>query len=215
MLYDTVIFDLDGTLLNTLPDLHSAVNYALIQSGYPERSLEEVRAFVGNGILNLIKRAVPFETAEEDMLSVFDCFKSYYKDHSNDQTAAYEGINELIARLKESDIKLGVVSNKAQFAVGDIMDHYFNGLFDVTYGECEGIPRKPAPDRVFEAIEALGGKKVLYVGDSEVDVETAKNAGLDSAMVTWGFRSVAELQAAGATVFADTAEQLYRIITGE
>jgi len=215
MLYDAVIFDLDGTLLDTLPDLHGAVNYALRESNYQERTLDEVRQFVGNGILNLIKRSVPHGTSEADMLSVFECFKAYYKNHSNDKTAAYDGINDLIARLREKGIKLGVVSNKAQFAVSDIMEHYFSGLFQVAFGECEGVPRKPAPDRVFEAAKALGAEKVLYVGDSEVDVETARNAGLDSVLVTWGFRSVEELKAAGAEVFASTADELYRIITGE
>ncbi len=215
MLYDTVIFDLDGTLLDTLPDLQSAVNYALEHHKFPTRTLDEVRAFVGNGILNLIKRAVPAGTNEEDMISVFECFKAYYKDHSNDKTAAYDGINELVVSLKEKGIKLGVVSNKAQFAVSDIMEYYFSGIFDIAYGECEGVPRKPAPDRVFEAIDMLGGKNVLYVGDSEVDVETARNAKIDSVFVTWGFRTVEELKAAGANTFAHTADELYRIIVGE
>lgn len=215
MIYDTVIFDLDGTLLDTLPDLHGAANYALEQNGFPKRTIDEVRAFVGNGILNLIKRAVPKGTSEADTLSVFECFKAYYKDHSNDKTAPYDGINDLVIRLRDEGIKLGVVSNKAQFAVSDIMEHYFGGIFDVAFGELEGTPRKPDPRRVFEAIEILDGKKVIYVGDSEVDVETARNADLDAVLVTWGFRSREELEAAGAKVFAHTAEELYRIIIGE
>ncbi len=215
MLYDTVIFDLDGTLLDTLPDLHGAVNHALEENGFPERTIDEVRAFVGNGIFNLIKRAVPAGASEEATLSTFESFKAYYKDHANDKTAPYDGIDRLISRLREKGIKLGVVSNKAQFAVSDIMEHYFGGLFDVAFGECEGKPRKPAPDRVFEAMGILGGERALYVGDSEVDVETAKNAGLDAVLVTWGFRSRSELEAAGAKVFAHTSDELYRIIIGE
>lgn len=212
MFYDTVIFDLDGTLLNTLPDLHSAVNYALREHSLPERSLEEIRCFVGNGILNLIKRAVPTGCDSITTESVFECFKEYYGKHSNDMTKPYDGISELVCRLRDEGVKLGVVSNKAQFAVTEIMKHYFGNTFHIALGEREGVPRKPSPDGVYDAINVLQGEKVLYVGDSEVDVQTAVNAGLDSVMVTWGFRSVEELRAAGAATFADTAEELYDII---
>ncbi len=212
MTYDTVIFDLDGTLLNTLPDLHGAVNYALRRHALPERTIDEVRAFVGNGILNLIKLAVPEGCGEGMVASVFECFKEYYGKHSNDETTPYKGVPELVTRLKEEGVKLGVVSNKAQFAVTEIMKHYFGDIFDVTLGEREGIPRKPAPEGVFDAVKALAGKKALYVGDSDVDVKTARNAGLDSVMVTWGFRSKEELTAAGASALADTADELYNVI---
>lgn len=214
-MFDTVIFDLDGTLLDTLPDLHAATNYALSKSGFPSRTLDEVRRFVGNGILNLIKQAVPEGTDEADTMVVFECFKTYYGEHSNDMTKAYEGIYELVERLKADKIKLGVVSNKAQFAVSAIMKHYFGDSFGISYGEREGVARKPCPDGVFDAIKALGGKSVLYVGDSDVDYKTAQNAGLDYVMVTWGFRDEKELRAIGAKVFAYNTEDLYRIIKGE
>lgn len=214
-MFDTVIFDLDGTLLDTLPDLHNATNYALSESNFPERTLDEVRRFVGNGILNLIKQAVPESASEEETMRVFECFKTYYKDHANDMTKAYNGIYDLIERLKADNIKLGVVSNKAQFAVSEIMKHYFGDSFGVAYGEREGVARKPCPDGVFDAIKALGGKSVLYVGDSDVDYKTAVNARLDYAMVTWGFRDESELVEAGAKVFAHNTDELYRIIKGE
>ncbi|MBQ7836715.1 MAG: HAD-IA family hydrolase [Clostridia bacterium] len=212
MIYDTVIFDLDGTLLDTLGDLHLAVSYALKLNGLPERTLEEVRAFVGNGILNLIKRAVPAGSSSEVVERVFADFKQYYKEHSMDNTAPYPGINKLVSDLKAEGIKLGVVSNKAHFAVTEIIEHYFSGMFDISLGERDGVRKKPAPDAVLEAVRVLGGKHILYIGDSEVDVETARNAGVDSVMVTWGFRTSEELEAAGATDFADDTDCLYRIV---
>ena len=130
-------------------------------------------------------------------------------------TKAYDGIYELVEKLKADKIKLGVVSNKAQFAVSEIMTHYFGDSFGVSYGEREGVARKPCPDGVFDAIKALGGKSVLYVGDSDVDYKTAQNAGLEYVMVTWGFRDESELRAVGAKVFAHSTEDLYRIIKGE
>ena len=212
MLYDTVIFDLDGTLLNTLPDLYGAVNYALSVHSLSERSLDEVRRFVGNGIFKLIERAVPSDCDNETINKVFSAFKTYYGAHSADMTAPYEGIPELVTRLKKEGVKLGVVSNKAQFAVTEIMKNYFGDTFHVSLGEREGVPRKPDPRGVFDAIKELDGKKVLYVGDSEVDYETAVNAEVDYVMVTWGFRFADELRAAGASVFAHTAEELYNIV---
>lgn len=213
MKYDAVIFDLDGTLLDTLGDLHLSVKYALENNGFPARTVDEVRAFVGNGIFKLIKRAVPEGTDASDTERVFADFKEHYAVHSRDNTAPYPGITELIERLKSDGVRLGVVSNKAHFAVKEIMDFYFGGIFDVVFGEREGIPRKPAPDAVLEAAEMLGGKKILYVGDSEVDVETAINAGLDHVMVTWGFRSEDALRSAGESRFVSSADELYGVIT--
>ena len=214
MKYDTVIFDLDGTLLNTLPDLHASVCYALEKNGMEGRTLDEVRRFVGNGIFILIKRAVRQGSTENEILQVFEDFKAHYKENSRVKTKAYDGVEELVAALKAEGCKLGVVSNKAHFAVCDIMEYYFKGLFHVAIGERDGVPRKPSPESVLEAIKALGGEKVLYVGDSEVDVETAKNAGLPMAAVTWGFRSEAELKAAGAELFAHNCNELFEIIKG-
>lgn len=213
MRYDTVIFDLDGTLLDTLSDLHASVCHALIKNGMAERTLDEVRRFVGNGIFNLIKRAVSDGCEEKTLETVFEDFKEHYKDNSRIYTKAYHGIDALLCQLKKRGVKLGVVSNKAHFAVVDIMEYYFNGIFDVVIGEREGVPRKPSPESLLEAAEKLGGN-VLYVGDSEVDVQTAKNAGLPMVAVTWGFRDKEELEAAGATVFAESAAELLDIIEG-
>ncbi len=212
MLYDTVIFDLDGTLLDTLPDLHGSVCYALEEYGLPVRTIDEVRAFVGNGILNLIKKAVPCGTDNNTVMQVFEAFKAHYKEHSKDKTAPYEGIISLVDRLAADGVKMGVVSNKAQFAVSEIMKHYFGERFGVCFGEREGVARKPDPAAVLEAAELLDGTNVLYVGDSEVDVETARRAKLPCVAVTWGFRSRWALAKAGAEIFADTAEELYNII---
>lgn len=215
MFYDTVIFDLDGTILDTLPDLHSAVNHALTSHSLPTRTMDEVRRFVGNGILNLIYRAVPDGCDEVTTLSVFEEFKTFYRHNSANLTRAYDGINELLAKLKSEGLKMAVVSNKAHFATVDICENYFPGIFDVVLGEreSEGIAKKPAPDGVFEAMKLLSADKAVYVGDSEVDVETAKNASLPCIAVTWGFREKNILEAAGADIFADDTDRLYKYIS--
>ena len=214
MFYDTVIFDLDGTILNTLPDLAAAVNHALKTHGLPLRTEAEVCAFVGNGILNLIRRAVPEGCDEELTLSVFDTFKEFYKNNSCNATCPYSGIPELLEKLKAKGVKLGVVSNKAHFATVDICERYFPAIFDVVLGEreSEGVPKKPAPDGVFDAVAQLSAKHAVYVGDSEVDIETAKNSALSCIAVTWGFRGREILEGCGATYFADTTDELYKFI---
>lgn len=215
MFYDTVIFDLDGTILNTLTDLCGAVNHALTAHALPNRTIDEVRQFVGNGIFILICRAVPDGCDEATTLSVFEEFKSFYRDNSANMTCAYDGINELLARLREEGFKLAVVSNKAHFATVDICEKYFPGIFDVVLGEreSEGIAKKPAPDGVFEAMKLLSADKAVYVGDSEVDIATARNASLPCISVTWGFREKEILEASGAEIFADDTAQLYKLIS--
>ena len=215
MFYDTVIFDLDGTILDTLPDLHGAVNHALNAHSLPTRTMDEVRQFVGNGIFNLIIRAVPDGCDEALTLSVFEEFKRFYRDNSANMTCAYAGINELLSRLREEGIKLAVVSNKAHFATVDICERYFSGIFDVVLGEreSEGIAKKPAPDGVFEAMKLLSADKAVYVGDSEVDIATARNASLPCIAVTWGFREKEILESTGAEIFADNTDQLYKLIS--
>lgn len=210
----TVIFDLDGTLLNTLADLRTAVNLALAAHGLPERSLEEVRKAVGNGIRKLISRSVPAGTEAETEEKIFLCFKEEYKLHCSDETAPYPGVLELLKRLREEGYHLAVVSNKADFAVQELMKQYFSKLYDVALGETEGIARKPAPDMVEEVLERLDVEKVdaVYVGDSEVDVETAKNAGLPCICVTWGFREKEVLKACGAECFAEDVKELYEAV---
>ncbi len=213
MKYDSVIFDLDGTLLDTLEDLWASVNFALNAFGMPERSIEEVRAFVGNGIGNLIKRAVPEGCSDCLCGEVLDAFKSHYKDHSRDMTRPYEGIIPLLERLKAEGVKTAIVSNKADFAVQALVPVYFDGLIDVAVGELSGVPRKPEPDTVHLAMEKLSAKRAVYVGDSEVDVKTAKNAGLDGIFVTWGFRSEDVLRGEGAQVIVNTAEELWEVLS--
>lgn len=205
MKYKLVIFDLDGTVLDTLGDLCNSVNYALKSYNLPERSLDEVRNFVGNGIRRLIDLSVPENTALSVTDSVFDAFKAHYKEHSSDNTKPYNGIAELLGELKKKGILTAVVSNKAHFAVKDLADSYFDGLFSYISGEKEGIPRKPAPDMVRNAIEFFGvsSEDAVYVGDSEVDIMTAKNCGIDSIIVTWGFRDKEILINSGAKILAD------------
>lgn len=190
MKYDLVIFDLDGTILNTLEDLRDSLNYALDRMGFPERSLEEVRNFVGNGIRKLIERALPQGGDDKTVEEMLVLHRDYYQVHCADKTRPYDGISEMLAKLKQRGIQLAVLSNKPDYAVKILCDKYFPGIFDKAYGFREGIERKPAPDAVFALLEELGVQRAnaVYVGDSEVDVQTAKNAGLDMMIVEWGFR---------------------------
>ena len=215
MNYKAVIFDLDGTILNTLDDLADSVNYALSYFGFPVRTIDEVREFVGNGIKNLILRAVPKGTSEQTAEKVLDCFKSYYKEHSAVKTKAYDGINECLLKLKQNGIKIAVVTNKAHFAAVPLCDMYFPGLIDVVIGEREGVRKKPHPDTVIQAMESIGvvSSDCVYVGDSDVDIDTAKNSGMPCISVTWGFRSRDFLLDNGATTIVDTIEQLYDSVT--
>ena len=211
-----VIFDLDGTLLDTLDDLADAVNWALKQEQLPRRTREEVRAFVGNGIRNLIERAVPAGTEAAQTDRVFAGFKARYAGHCADKTRPYPGILELLARLRAEGIRTAVVSNKADFAVQTLCRDYFPGLVDCAVGERAGIPKKPAPDSVQEVLRALkiSREQAVYVGDSEVDVVTARNAGMDGILVLWGFRDRQTLERAGAKTIAATAEELCAALIG-
>lgn len=197
-MYQAVIFDLDGTLLYTLEDLKDGVNHVMRNWNYPERTLDEVRRFVGNGIHKLIERAVPEGLEDEKVEQVFEEFKTYYTAHCEIKTRPYDRIMELLAQLKEKGIKLAIVSNKNDAAVKELARDYFADYIEkeVAIGEREGIRKKPAPDSVFEAMRILGvdKKDTVYVGDSDVDRATAKNAGLDCISVTWGFRDEALLK---------------------
>lgn len=214
MKYKLIIFDLDGTILDTLDDLNSSVNYALKRNKLPERSRAEVKAFVGNGIRLLVERAVPEGTDREITDRVFDDFKKHYKIHSRDKTKPYDGITEMLRLLRKEGCKTAVVSNKADFAVQELVAEFFDGLFDFFCGEREGIAKKPAPDSVFEAVRTLSADKAhcVYVGDSEVDILTARNAGLDCIAVDWGFRDRAMLEQAGADIIISTPDELHRLI---
>ncbi|MBQ9036791.1 MAG: HAD-IA family hydrolase [Erysipelotrichaceae bacterium] len=212
MKYKAVIFDLDGTLLDTLQDLANSTNHALEVNGLPQRSLDEVRQFVGNGVRRLMELAVG--NNETDFEKVFNDFKQHYAIHCNDYTKPYEGIFELIYELKKRGISCAIVSNKAQFAVDELKELYFKGILDVAIGEKEGIRKKPAPDTVEEACRQLGVKleDCVYVGDSEVDILTAQNCRIDCISVTWGFRSVESLKQNGATVLCDEPADILKVI---
>ena len=205
-----IIFDLDGTLLETLEDLHAAVNYALRTAGFPERSLDEVRNFVGNGIRLLIERAVPQGTDKAVTDRVFEVFKSYYADHCTVKTVPYAGIADVLRLLKAQGYLLGVVSNKADAPANAIVAHYFPSVFDSVVGEREGVRKKPAPDAVFETARALGcpTDELCYVGDSDVDAMTARNAGCRCVLVSWGFRERKLLESFSPSAVVDTAEEL-------
>lgn len=214
MAYKAVIFDLDGTVLDTLADLKTSVNFALSKNGLPERSLKEIRAFVGNGIRKLIERSVPANTAPETYDAVFADFRAHYREHCADETGAYDGIKDLLLLLKERGIHTAVVSNKAHFEVCKLCELYFDGLFESCAGEREGIRKKPAPDAVNALIDRFGLEKndCVYIGDSETDIETAHNAGIDCISVLWGFRDEAQLKENGASLFVKTCAELTEYI---
>lgn len=206
-----LIFDLDGTLLNTLYDLKNAVNYSLKKFGFQQRTLEEVRKAVGNGLGMLIKRSLPEGTSEETVETVLAEMKGYYALHCHDETVPYEGILELLRTLKAEGYSLAIVSNKADAMVQTLNRVFFDDIFDFALGESQNYARKPAPDMVFAAMDALG-KNAVYIGDSEVDLLTAKNAGLPCLAVSWGFRSEADLRSAGAENIYSTVEELLAAI---
>ena len=210
----TIIFDLDGTLLNTLDDLSSSVNYALRQHGLAERSQAEVRQFLGNGIRRLIEQSVPAGTDEQKTEDVFQTFRSHYLEHSLDQTRPYDGIEDLLHQLNDMKVATAIVSNKLDPAVKELHQHFFSDTIQVAIGETKTIRRKPAPDMVDECIRLLGCDRqtCLYVGDSEVDLQTARNAGLPCLSVSWGFRDKKQLIEAGATTIIDRPDELIDIL---
>lgn len=210
MAYRTAIFDLDGTLLNTLDDLHNAVNHALADQGLPKRSIAEVRAYTGNGIAHLVQQSVPEETPAELEEKVFDDFKAYYDKHKLDNTRPYSGMSEVIGDLRSAGVKCAVASNKADFAVQGIIARYFPDTFDYVTGEREGVPRKPNRAMIDAILETFGRTVdgLVYVGDSEVDLETARNVGCDCIICSWGFRDRDWLVKCGATTIVDTPAEL-------
>lgn len=214
--YDTIIFDLDGTLLDTLDDLMEATNYALAQMGYPSRSREEIQSFVGNGVAKLMERAVPTGTSPDQTARALEIFKPYYELHRKDKTAPYPGILDALQALRSKGCKLAVVSNKFDAAVKSLAQDYFPGLMDLAAGENEtgGIPKKPSPTMVLQTMAALGADpaRSVYVGDSDVDLQTAKNAGLPCISVTWGFRRQDFLIQHGASVFAHHPQELVELM---
>lgn len=215
MHYNVFIFDLDGTLLDTLQDLAGSVNYALRQHHMPEHSMDDIRRFVGNGVRKLMERAVPQGTQNPLFEAAFATFRQHYMQHSQDTTKPYESILELIKELKCRGCKMAVVSNKMMAATQELVAHFFPEI-DVAIGEHEsaGIRKKPAPDTVYEALHRLGiGKEdAVYVGDSDVDVATARNSGLPCVSVLWGFRDRDFLLQHGAQTFVEHPQDLLRYV---
>lgn len=208
--YTAAIFDLDGTLLNTLGDLCAAVNAGLNGHGYPSITVEQTRERVGNGIRSLMQRSLPEGVGDEVVDACLADFRAYYEAHLHDLTQPYEGIPALLGALHGLGIKTAVLSNKYDPASKRLIAHFFPGLVDLTFGERPGVPRKPDPSSVRETMSLLGvsPEETLYIGDSGVDMQTAKNAGLTAVGVTWGFRSRAVLAESGAELLADDPSQL-------
>jgi phosphoglycolate phosphatase len=214
MKYNTVIFDLDGTLLNTLDDLRDSLNEVLSQKGYPRKTLEEVRCFVGNGVRNLVKRSVPEHCSEDEVTSILKIFKENYKHNMQNKTRPYNGIMELLLDLNRFNYKIAIVSNKYDAAVKELAKTYFGNLIPVAIGENSQVKRKPAPDSIYMAVKELNSElsHTVFVGDSETDVQTAKNAGIPCIGVTWGFRSREVLREEGADYLIDTPRELLTLI---
>lgn len=214
MRYEAVIFDLDGTLLNTLDDLADSVNHALAACGYPARSREEVRQFVGNGVALLIHRSVPEGTPAGEEDRCLDAFRAHYLTNMRHKTAPYPGISDLLDRLNAAGCAVAVVSNKFDRAVKELCADYFGRRVPVAIGESPSVRKKPAPDTVFAALRELGlpASRAVYVGDSDVDIDTARSAGMDCISVSWGFRDVPFLKSHGASRIADSPEQLFELL---
>ena len=213
MKYNTYIFDLDGTILDTLLDLANAVNFAMKSKGFPERTVEEVKSFIGNGIKVLIRRAVPEKTSEDDYAEALEIFTKYYLEHIADNTKPYDGIIDVINELKKKGCKTAVVSNKAHFAAQAVVKDFFGEIFDIVVGKMDEFPSKPEPDSLLYTIKSLGAdkEKCIYIGDSDVDVLTAHNAGLECIGVTWGNRDEDILRASRAEYIAHTPKEILDI----
>lgn len=214
MKYDTVLFDLDGTLLNTLDDLADSVNAVLMKRGYRQRTKEEVMQFIGDGAKMLITRSLPPGTTETEILHCLSMFREIYQANMQNKTRPFDGIPALLKRLKEMGIKTGVVSNKPDEATKAVCRIYFQEDIGAAIGDNIDRKKKPEPDNIYEAMKQLGTvkEKTLYVGDSDTDMRTARNAGIDSVGVTWGYRSRDALEKAGAGHIIDEPEQLIPLL---
>lgn len=209
-----IVFDLDGTLLDTLTDLAASTNYALRSCGMPEHSIDDVRRFVGNGVRMLMTRAVPDGESNPRFDEAFSVFRQHYMQHCLDTTCPYPGIMEALARLREKGIMLAIVSNKMQAATEELRQHFFSQYIDVAIGESAAIRKKPAPDTVNEALRLLGisHDEAIYVGDSDVDIDTARAAMMPCVSVLWGFRNRQFLLNHGATRLLSSPEELLSLV---
>ena len=214
MKYELIVFDMDGTILDTLEDLKNSMNHTLKLHGMPERSLDEIRSFVGNGIRRLIEQAVVNNTSEAKITEIHKDFMKHYEVHCADFTKPYDGVNDLIRELRKRGYKTAVVSNKADAAVQDLCVQYFPGLFDLAIGETPDVARKPAPDMVNLALDYFktSKEKAVYIGDSDVDVATARNSELDMIAVDWGFRSRECLIEQGAKIIVSKPEEILKLV---
>lgn len=214
MNYNTLIFDLDGTLLDTLDDLTNSVNYALERLDLPTRSKDEIRSFVGNGVEKLVELSVPEKTSYDQFAKCLLLFKKHYSENMQEQTKPYDGIIELLNYLKKNNYNMAIVSNKFQEGVTDLNNHFFSQYIDVAIGKSPKMRKKPYPDTILSAIDELGVSKenCLYIGDSEVDILTAKNANVKSVSVTWGFRNENLLRESGANYIINSPQDLISIL---
>lgn len=217
MKYNTVIFDLDGTLLDTLEDLTDSVNYILKKYHYSLRTKDEIRSFLGNGIQKLLERSLPKNEKVYNFDQIFQDFNDYYAIHCADKTKLYDGITDLLDRLKQMKIKVAVVSNKGNYAVQDLKSKYLKNQIEIAVGETDKVKRKPAPDMLYHALNQLGSeaKQCIFVGDSEVDIDTAKNANVTCLSVTWGFRTRQFLAEHDATNFVDKPKEIISFLQQE
>ena len=213
-MYSLAIFDLDGTLLDTLGDLHASVNFALKEFSFPERTIDEVRSFIGNGVVKLMERSTPDDTNETTQIACLDVFRAHYLEHMSDTTAPYANVIDLLSALRNKGIKIAVVSNKLHPAVEDLCESYFPDLIDKAVGVSVEAERKPSPINVIKTAEFFDVKPedCIYIGDSEVDVQTAHNAHIQCIGITWGFRDRDCLEANGCDFIADTADEVYNLI---
>jgi phosphoglycolate phosphatase len=213
--FNTVLFDLDGTLLDTLGDLADSVNYVLSRFCFEKRTDDEVKSFIGNGIPTLLRRALPPDADTEICDKALEYFIQYYNKNMTNRTRPYEGIEEMLRTLKGAGFKIGVVSNKKDFAVKELCSYFFGGLIDSALGSTAEDTRKPSPKMVFDTLEVLKSDKesTVYVGDSDTDIQTAKNAGVDMICVGWGYRSIEFLKENGAGKIAADPWELLTLLT--
>lgn len=213
-MYKHVIFDLDGTLLNTIDDLADTGNHVCTLHGWPTHTVAEFKLMVGNGIPKLVERFAPQGTSQEELDQAFQEFMDWYGIHKEDKTAPYAGMPEVAKALREAGLSIAVLSNKADVMAGPVVEHYYPGIFPVVQGALPGLPTKPDPTLLHKLMDRLGATQedTLFVGDSNVDIRTAKNGGLTGCGVLWGFRSREELEAAGADVIVSTPQELLDLI---